>query len=107
MNRIILILIFLLMVSCGTLNHLNIYKNQPISTVEKDFGKPTSIIPTKEGKLYVYQTQKALPGMKIDKGEIYSDPMLSPAVNKTERTIFIVQKGIVVKVRKETEYERK
>jgi hypothetical protein len=105
--RIFSILLILICVSCGKLYELRKYEGQPVEVLEKNLGKPTTIIPTSEGQLYVYNQTEELQGMEISKGQGTLDPMLTPAALKKEKLLFKVIKGVVVEVTREVEYERK
>jgi hypothetical protein len=105
---LVLSLLFLLIgIGCGTLHELRKYEGQPVSVLEKNLGKPATVIPTSEGELYVYEKTEELSGMEISKGQGTLDPMVTPATLKTEKVLFRVIKGVVVEVSREVEYERK
>ena len=107
MRRFILPMLLIFFMSCGPLAHLKKYKEQPVSAIENQFGKPTTIIPLDDGKLYVYETTEELKGTEISKGQTTLDPMVSPATIKTEKLIFKVVDGVVVSVSREVDYKRK
>ncbi|NQU85975.1 MAG: hypothetical protein HQ541_09465 [Mariniphaga sp.] len=107
MKKYIILVIIPLFLACSGLKQLKKYNGMEARSLEKDFGKPTSIIPTSDGEIYIYETKTKLESTEIGKGQTTLDPMVSPAATKTEKTIFTFVNGKVVGVKKEIEYDRK
>ncbi|MBN2173049.1 MAG: hypothetical protein JW731_02880 [Bacteroidales bacterium] len=106
-KKYILLFFIILITSCAGLHHLKKYEGSDIKLVKKDLGEPTSIIPTSTGEIYIYEKTSELKGTEINKGQTTLDPILSPAVKKSERIIFTVTNGIIISVKKEVDYTRK
>ncbi len=109
MKHIVLIL-FVLISACSVQSKLSkTFTGKNLSTVEQELGmKATSIFETDDGfKKVIFVKEEALRSMPIGQGEGTLDPMTSPAVTKTERFIFILNKdGNVVDCNYEKSYER-
>jgi len=104
---ILFLTILLGFMGCGPMRKLNKYRGQEIKSVIDDLGEPASVIPLSEGKIYIWEKSTTLKSTEIAKGQMTLDPMISPAVIKTEKTVFTTMDGKVVAVKKETEYTRK
>ncbi len=106
-KTIYLLLIFFLLVSCGTQQQLKkSFTGKPSSVLEPRFGKPVTIIETAGDSVYIFEKTEELPSTEINQGRLALDPMVSPKVNKTERFYFTVKNGLIIKTRFEEEYER-
>lgn len=106
-KTIYLLLIFFLLVSCGTQQQLKkSFNGKPSSVLEPRFGKPVTIIETAGDSVYIFEKTEALRSAEISQGKMTLDPILTPKVNKTERFYFTVKNGLIIKTRFEEEYER-
>jgi hypothetical protein len=106
-KTIYLLLVFFLLVSCGTQQQLKkSFTGKPSSVLEPRFGQPVTIIETAGDSVYIFEKTEALRSAEISRGKMTLDPMVTPKVNKTERFYFTVKNGLIVKTRFEEEYER-
>ena len=106
-KTIYLILIFFLLVSCGTQQQLKkSFTGKPSSVLEPRFGQPVTIIETAGDSVYIFENTEELSSTEINRGRLTLDPMVTPKVNKTERFYFTVKNGLIIKTRFEEEYER-
>jgi hypothetical protein len=107
MQRIILIILLIVAVSCGPQRSLQkAYVGKPQSILSEKFGKPKTILDQGEEKVHVYEIITELKSTEISQAKLTLDPMVSPMVEKTERYYFTVKEGKIVKVKLEEEYER-
>lgn len=108
MKKIVfIILLFIVSVSCGTQRQLRkAFVDKPVSAAEKTFGEPTTIIETEGEKIYIFEKTEKLESTEIGQGHLTLDPIITPKVTKTERFLFTVKNGTIVKTRFEEEYER-
>jgi hypothetical protein len=107
MRKLFFFLMLLILAGCSTTGKLKKFAGQPVENIQTKFGKPTTVMPIKDGFLYIYETTTKLTSTEISKGQITLDPMVSPAVTKTEKIIFTVRNGIVEKTQKEIGYSRR
>ncbi len=99
--------IIFLLSSCGTQNQLNrAWMNQPETKLQESFGSPTRIIEGDNDKVFIFEKNEELRSTEINQGKLSLDPMISPKVLKTERYIFTIREGIIIKTNFEEEYER-
>lgn len=99
--------IIFLLFSCGTQNKLNrAWMNQPETKLQESFGSPTRIIEVDNDKVFIFEKNEELRSTEISQGKLSLDPMISPKVLKTERYIFTIREGIIIKTNFEEEYER-
>ncbi|HZH74330.1 MAG TPA: hypothetical protein VFD91_17695 [Mariniphaga sp.] len=102
-----ILLIISFMVSCSTTRKLQkSYNGKPVSILKKDYGIPSTIIERKRDTIYIYEKADSLRSTEISQGRLTLDPIITPAVVKTERFYFTVEKGIITEVRSEDEYKR-
>ena len=107
MNRIIVALLLLVLVSCGAQRNLSkAYIGKSQSFVEEQFGKPKTILDKGDEKVYVYEKFEQLRSTEIKQGKLTLDPMVTPGVKKTKRYFFTLSEGKVMDVKLEEEYER-
>lgn len=107
MNRIIVALLLVILISCGTQRKLGkTYVGKPQSFVEEQFGKPKTIFDKGDTKVYVYEKSEQLRSTEIKQGKLTLDPIVTPGVKKTKRYLFTISEGKVVDVKLEEEYER-
>jgi len=107
MNRILLIILVFIAVSCGINRQLyKSFSGKPISVASNKFGKPKTVINKNGEKVYVYEVTKKLKSTEISQGKLTLDPIITPKVNKIERYYFTVKDSIIVKTNYEEEYER-
>jgi hypothetical protein len=108
MERIVFtLLIFFLLVSCGTQQQLKkSYTGKSASSLEPRFGEPVTIIETAGDSVYIFEKTEELRSTEISQGRLTLDPIVTPKVKKTERFYFTVKNGFIVKTRFEEEYER-
>lgn len=109
-RRVILTLVtgtFLLVYGCGTQNQLKkAWMNQSEIKLQESFGAPTTIIERESDKIFVFEKQEELKSTEISQGKLALDPIMSPKVMKTERYIFTIREGIIIRTNFEEEYER-
>lgn len=107
MNRIIIGLLLLILVSCGTQRRLSkTYVGNTASFLEEQLGKPKTVLDQGDAKIYIYEKSTQLQGTEIKQGKLTLDPIVTPRANKTERYFFKVREDKVVEVKFEEEYER-
>ena len=107
MQRILLVLIVFISVSCSTQKKLQrIYVGYPTSKLVEEFGVPKTVIDKGEEEIYVFEKVSELKSTEISQGKLTLDPMVSPMVQKTEHFYFTVQNGKVIKVKLEEKYKR-
>ncbi len=107
MNRIFILAIIILIVSCSPLRSLQkTYVGKPQSVLSAKFGNPKTVFDHKNEKIYVYEIVKELKSTQINQGKLTMDPMVSPVVVKTERYYFTVKDEKIIKVQVEDEYQR-
>ena len=106
-KTLLILLILILSVSCGTQRQLKrSFTGKPVSVLEFQFEKPVTIIETAGDSVYIFENTEELRSTEISQGKLSLDPIMTPPVNKTERYNFTVKNGIIVKTRFEEEYER-
>jgi hypothetical protein len=106
-KTVYLLLIFILLISCGTQHQLKkSFTGKKVSVLEPRFGQPVLIIKTAGDSVYIFEETEALQSTEISQGRLTLDPIVTPKVNKTERFYFTVKNGLIVKVRSEEEYDR-
>ncbi|SHF82583.1 hypothetical protein SAMN05444274_11021 [Mariniphaga anaerophila] len=104
----VLFVSIVLIASCGTQRQLKkSFTGKPVSSLQKTFGEPTTIIKTANDSVYVFEKDEELHSTEISQGKLTLDPIVTPKVSKTERYFFNVRNGIITKTRFEEEYERK
>lgn len=107
MNRLLLIVLFFIAVSCGINRQLfKSFSGKPISVANEKFGKPKTVIDKNGEKVYIYEVTRKLESTEISQGKLTLDPMITPKVNKTERYYFTVKDSVIVKTKYEEEYKR-
>ena len=74
--------------------------------LHNEFSINKTILERENEKIYVFEKVKKLRSTEINQAKLTLDPMITPSVTKTERFYFTVQKGVIVKAKKEEEYER-
>ena len=106
-NRILILLLIFIGISCGTKKQLyKQYNGQPVTILEEAFGEPKTILERENEKVYVFEIEKELESTEISQGKLTLDPMVTPKVKKIERYYFTVQNGMITKTKFEEEYER-
>ena len=100
-------IVLLFFIGCGNIRHLKKLEGEKIEVVEKEYGKPDSIIPISDGQLYIYKKTKNLKSAEINQGQLSLDPMVTPKVTKTEKIVFTVKNGVVKNIKREIEYVKK
>ena len=107
MNRIAVIILFFVLVSCGSQRQLQkTYFGKPQSVLEDKFGKPKTVLNHDKEKVLIYEKTEELRSTEIKQGKLTLDPIVSPMVKKTERYYFTIKEGIITKAKFEEEYER-
>lgn len=107
MQRIFVIILFVLAVSCGSQKKLQrTYIGKPQTILSAKFGNPKTTLERGEEKVLVYEIVKELASTEIQQAKLTLDPMISPMVQKTERYYFTVKDSVIVKVKLEEEYDR-
>ncbi|MCY1718849.1 hypothetical protein OU798_00755 [Prolixibacteraceae bacterium Z1-6] len=107
MNRIILLLITLIVISCSAQKKLQkSYVGQPVSVMEKEFGKAKTIFEKSEGQEYIFEKVEFLKSTEISQHKITLDPMITPKVKKITHYATLVRDGIIVEINVDEEYER-
>ncbi len=107
MNRICLLLIAVLLVSCSQQRSLQkVFLGKTPSVLSEKFGNPKTVLDQGDEKVYVYEIVKELKSAEINQGKLTLDPMVSPMVEKTERYYFTVKNEKIIKVKMEEEYQR-
>lgn len=102
-----IMVIFSLLGSCSPQRKLQkAYHGQPVSILKKEYGIPATIIERKNDTIFMYEKVDSLRSTEISQGRLSLDPIITPAVIKTERIYFTVKKGVVTEVSSEDEYER-
>lgn len=107
--KIILKIIFLYLVLTGcSMNHAlkKTFVGKETETLEKQFGKPATVIPRSADSIMVFERKNDLDGTEISQGRGTLDPILSPRVTKIERYLFTVKSGRITDARYERIYER-
>lgn len=95
------------LISCGTSKSLRKkYVGKPESVLSVNFGYPKATFDQGNEKVLVYEIVKDLESTEISQGKLTLDPIISPMVQKTERYYFTVKDSVIIKVKKEEEYER-
>jgi hypothetical protein len=103
----ILAVIILFLSSCGTQNQLKkAWMSQPEAKLRESFGTPSSVIDRESDKIFIFEKKEELRSTEISQGRLTLDPIISPKAFKTERYIFIIRDGIIIKTNFEEEYER-
>lgn len=99
--------IILLLSSCGTQNQLKkAWMNQPEIKLQETFGSPTTVIDRNSDKIFIFEKTEELESTEINQGKLTLDPIITPKVLKTERYIFTIREGIIIRTNFEEEYER-
>uniref|UniRef100_UPI003216D2D1 hypothetical protein n=1 Tax=uncultured Draconibacterium sp. TaxID=1573823 RepID=UPI003216D2D1 len=107
MNRIILLLIALVVFACSPQKKLQkTYVGQPVSVMEKEFGKATTVFDRTEGQEYIFEKVEFLKSTEISQHKITLDPIITPKVKKTIRYSTLVVDGIISKITVDELYER-
>ena len=97
----------LLLSSCGTQNQLKkTWMNQPELKLREAFGSPTTIIDRNSEKVFIFEKTEELESTEINQGKLTLDPVITPKVLKTERYIFTISEGIIIRTNFEENYER-
>ena len=97
-----------LAVSCSPQKKLQrTYVGQPISILEKEFGKAKTVFEKENGKDYIFEKVEYLKSTEISQHKLTLDPMVTPQARKTTHYYVTVVDGIVEKIKIEEEYERK
>lgn len=106
-NKMFLFVIVVLIVSCSGQKKLTkIYYGKSIAELSEEFGRAKTILENENGKIYIFEKVAKLRSTEINQAKLTLDPIITPSVNKIERFYFTVQEGIIIKVKKEKEYER-
>ncbi|MFA5534860.1 MAG: hypothetical protein WDA19_10225 [Mariniphaga sp.] len=106
-KTIIMLLLVLLFVSCGTQKQLQrSYTGKPVSALAGRFGNPVTVIELPGDSVYIYEETEELRSTEISQGRLALDPIVTPHVIKTRRFYFTVKNGIIIKTRIEEEYKR-
>ncbi|MFW5823195.1 MAG: hypothetical protein ACOCU7_07370 [Tangfeifania sp.] len=106
-KTIVIFLIFLGLVSCGTQRQLKkSFTGKPATVLEPQFGKPKTITETAGDSVYIFEQTEELRSTEIGQGRLALDPIVTPKVKKTERFYFTVKNGRIINSRFEEEYER-
>lgn len=96
-----------LITACGPQRKLQKeFTGKPVKELEDTYGKPASIIELGSDSVYVFEKSEKLKPTEISQGRLTLDPIVTPAVVKTERFYFTVKNGRVTTVRKDEAYER-
>lgn len=107
MKHIIQAMAVVFLLSCSAGKSLTRqYSGQPIGEIGEKFGSPVAVFDQESTKVYVYEIVKDLEGTEIHQGKLTLDPVLTPAVKKTERYYFTVKEDKILKVKFEEEYKR-
>jgi hypothetical protein len=107
MKLYILAVIILFLSSCGTQNQLKkAWMSQPEAKLIESFGTPSSVTDREGDKIFIFEKQEELRSTEISQGKLALDPIMSPKVMKTERYIFTIREGIIIRTNFEEEYER-
>jgi hypothetical protein len=107
MRNWVVLFVLVIAFSCSTTSKLRKFEGKPIQSVMDAMGKPARIGAFSSDSLFIYENKEVLRGAEISKGQTTLDPMITPAVTKSEIMIFRVKGGIVTEVRKEIEYTRR
>ena len=83
-----------------------LFRSQPVEVVQSAYGSPASIIERENDTLYIFEESEQLRSTEISQGRLSLDPIVTPAVVKTNRYYFTVKNGIITEVSTEEEYER-
>lgn len=99
--------LLLLLFSCSTQNRIKkSFHGKPVSTAEKQLGKPVKILAAAGGSVYIFEKTSELQSTEITQGRLALDPIITPKVKKTERFYFSVKNGLIYKTLVEKEYNR-
>src|SRR5690606_37427950 len=91
-----ILLIISFMVSCSSNRKLQkSYSGKPVSILKKEYALPSTIIERKSDTIFIYEKIDSLRSTEISQGRLTLDPIVTPAVVKTERFYFTVEKGII------------
>lgn len=80
--------------------------NQPEIKLQETFGSPTTVIDRNSDKIFIFEKTEELESTEINQGKLTLDPIITPKVLKTERYIFTIREGIIIRTNFEEEYER-
>ena len=106
-SKILLFACSILIISCsGQKKFTKTYYGKSVTELTEEFGSPKTILERENEKIYVFEKVEKLRSTEINQAKLTLDPMITPSVTKTERFYFTVQKGVIVKAKKEEEYER-
>ncbi len=107
MNKVLLLLFIVLLVSCGPQRKLQrTYVGKPVSVIETELGKAINSFEKEEGQIYVFEKIIHLKDTEISQHKITLDPIITPKVIKTERYFVTAVDGVISKIKMEEEYER-
>lgn len=108
MYRLLYVILFLIVVSCTPQRKLTrAYVGQPLSAMEAEFGKATTVFKNAENSVYIFEKTENLKSTEISQGKLTLDPMVTPKVTKTEKYYVTVVDDKIKSVKIENEYERK
>lgn len=108
MYRILILLLVVFAISCSPQRKLQkTYLGQPISALESEFGRATTVFDKENGKEYIFENVEYLKSTEISQHKLTLDPMVSPKVKKTSRYYVLVVDGIISKIKFEEEYDRR
>ncbi len=108
MNRILLFVLLIFMISCGPLHKLHkTYIGQPLSSMEDEYGKAKSIFEKNGETLYIFEKTEYLKSTEISQHKLTLDPMVTPEAKKIMHYYVTVKDGIISNIKLESEYERK
>ena len=107
MKFIFVILIATVFLACGSQRSLQkAYNGKPVESLHKEYGNPSTVIEQNGDSIYVFEKTQTLRSTEISQGKLTLDPIITPAVVKTERYYFTVKNGIITTVRTGEEYKR-
>lgn len=107
MKGIYTLLLLFLVFACSTQKQLQkSYSGKPLSYVKESFGEPKTVFDRGDEKVYIFEKVSKLQSTEVAQGKLALDPMITPAVVKTERYYFTVKDGVVLDARLEEEYEK-
>ncbi len=107
MNRYFILVFIVFLVSCSSQKKLQkTYVGKPQTILSAKFGYPKATFDQGDEKVLVYEIVKDLESTEIQQAKLTLDPIVSPMVQKTERYYFTIRDSVIVKVKKEEEYQR-
>ena len=108
MKQIIILFLLVFSLACNTQKKFQkSYIGQPLTELEKELGKPTTVFEKNNGNMYVFEKKEKLKSAEISQHKLTLDPMVSPEALKTSRYYVTVVDGVITKIKIEEEYERR